>query len=306
MKRFLFFSIALFVTLVCSNVLAAARGIQDTWQRIAPVGESFSVLMPKAASEGSRRIPLDNKGTYIGRVYYCTANSKRYEIMSFAKTKPEWHDALESLERFVIGIEVSLKSTKNTLVFDRELSAAERPVRQYNLTIGKYSGVARLIGAGNWFYVVMVIGAESTSAEADQFLSSFTVGPANTESTNVMVDGEAYLNVDSARAPDTELPPEPWPDRMRPISGGILNGKALFLQQPEYPAEARQSGDSGDVQIRVVIDEQGKIIAAKAYTGARGLQDAAIAAALKSRFSPTRLSGQPMKVMGVIQYNFVP
>jgi hypothetical protein len=35
------------------------------------------------------------------------------------------------------------------------------------------------------------------------------------------------------------------------------------------------------------------------------LQAVAVAAARQARFSPTKLSGQPVKVTGVIQYNFV-
>jgi outer membrane biosynthesis protein TonB len=34
------------------------------------------------------------------------------------------------------------------------------------------------------------------------------------------------------------------------------------------------------------------------------LRDAAIQAAHRARFSPTKLSGQPVKVAGVINYNF--
>ena len=36
----------------------------------------------------------------------------------------------------------------------------------------------------------------------------------------------------------------------------------------------------------------------------RAMRDAAVQAALKARFSPTKLSGQPVKVSGVINYKF--
>jgi TonB family protein len=225
-------------------------------------------------------------------------------VMSFAKTDSEWHDALESFERFVLGIEGSLKGSENSLVFDHEVPLAGSAGRQYHLTIGRYSGVARLIEKNNWFYVVAVIGAEATSAEADHFFSSFTPGPVNAESSNVTVNVEAYLATESVSKSGDELPPEPWPHPLRPISGGVLNGKAVSLFRPEYPEEARQAGDRGEVRIFVVIDEQGKVIAAKAIAGPKSLQAVAIAAAWKSRFSPTRLSGQPVKISGVIEYKF--
>ena len=101
-------------------------------------------------------------------------------------------------------------------------------------------------------------------------------------------------------------PPEPKPTPPRaPISGGVLNGKAVHLVQPPYPPIARQAHASGTVVVQVLIDENGTVISAHAVSGHPLLQAAAVAAARASKFSPTKLSGQPVKVNGVIQYNFV-
>ena len=61
---------------------------------------------------------------------------------------------------------------------------------------------------------------------------------------------------------------------------------------------------TGVVVIQVVVDETGKVISAEAVSGPSLLKDAALQAALKARFSPTKLSGQPVKVSGVINYKF--
>lgn len=90
------------------------------------------------------------------------------------------------------------------------------------------------------------------------------------------------------------------------IHGGVLNGKALYLQKPLYPPEARSKRVAGAVRIQVLIDENGKIISAGAVSGPGMLQWAARDAACSSRFSPTTLEGYPVKVSGVITYNFVP
>jgi protein TonB len=58
------------------------------------------------------------------------------------------------------------------------------------------------------------------------------------------------------------------------------------------------------VQVDVILDENGKVVSATASSGPTILRDAAIQAALKARFSPTKLSGQPVKVSGVINYKF--
>lgn len=90
----------------------------------------------------------------------------------------------------------------------------------------------------------------------------------------------------------------------RPISGGVLNGKATSLPVPIYPHAARSSRASGLVVVEVVIDGSGKVISAKATSGHALLQQAAVAAAQQARFTPTLLSGQPVKISGVINYNF--
>ena len=103
-----------------------------------------------------------------------------------------------------------------------------------------------------------------------------------------------------------EVKEEPYspPAPRAPISGGVLNGKAVRLVQPSYPAIARTAHVSGTVTVQVVIDESGNVISAHATSGHPLLQSSAVAAARASKFSPTKLSGQPVKVSGVIIYNF--
>ena len=86
----------------------------------------------------------------------------------------------------------------------------------------------------------------------------------------------------------------------------VINGRALSLGRPEYPDEARALGLSGTVYVLATIDETGKVI--KAIDMCQGLpylSEASVKAAFKSRFTPTKLSGMPVKVTGLIQYNFV-
>jgi protein TonB len=91
---------------------------------------------------------------------------------------------------------------------------------------------------------------------------------------------------------------------LKPISGGILNGKAMSLPAPTYPEMAKRARASGLVEVEVVIDITGKVISAKATKGHSLLMQAAEQAAKQARFTPTLLSGQPVRVTGVITYNF--
>src|ERR1041385_1611796 len=105
---------------------------------------------------------------------------------------------------------------------------------------------------------------------------------------------------------DEPPPPEAKPTPPRaPISGGVLNGKAISLPKPAYPPIARAAHASGTVVVQVLIDENGNVVSAHAVSGHPLLQGAAVGAARSAKFSPTKLSGQPVKVTGVIQYNFV-
>ena len=90
------------------------------------------------------------------------------------------------------------------------------------------------------------------------------------------------------------------------VSGGVLNGRALNKIKPAYPAAAREAGASGTVEVRIVFDETGKVIWVKAFSGHRQLRQAAEDAAWQTKFSPTILSGQPVRTSGILLYNFVP
>ena len=87
--------------------------------------------------------------------------------------------------------------------------------------------------------------------------------------------------------------------------GGILNGRAIILQKPELSDQAWAARAAGMVHVVVTITDEGKVIRACAVNGHPLLWDAAERAALASEFAPTMLNGKPVKVTGVIGYNFV-
>ncbi|MGQ0543497.1 MAG: energy transducer TonB [Blastocatellia bacterium] len=102
-----------------------------------------------------------------------------------------------------------------------------------------------------------------------------------------------------------DAPPPPPKVIPKQISGGVLNGKATSLPKPPYPPAARAVRAGGPVTVQVLIDENGNVVSASAVSGHPLLRAAAASAARGAKFSPTKLSGQPVKVSGVITYNFV-
>jgi TonB family protein len=91
-----------------------------------------------------------------------------------------------------------------------------------------------------------------------------------------------------------------------PTSLAILNGKALSMPRPEYPMGVLGPRASGTVSVFVEVDEQGNVSSVRdVCQGPPDLTAATMKAVRKARFSPTIVSGQPVRVTGFVQYNFV-
>jgi len=140
--------------------------------------------------------------------------------------------------------------------------------------------------------VTTVLGGSNSNAQAPM-----PAGPGS---------GTVTTTTQKVTIADEPPPPAATPTpRTAPISGGVLNGKAINLPKPAYPPIARAAHAAGTVVVQVLIDENGNVVSAHAVSGHPLLQGAAVGAARQAKFSPTKLSGQPVKVTGVIQYNFV-
>jgi len=105
--------------------------------------------------------------------------------------------------------------------------------------------------------------------------------------------------------PDQPPPPPDTPKPPLVISKGPITGLAISLPKPNYPPLAKQIRLQGQVSVQVLVDETGRVVSAKAVNGHPLFLVEAQKAALQARFSPTRLGEQPVRVSGVITYNFV-
>ena len=125
---------------------------------------------------------------------------------------------------------------------------------------------------------------------------SDSIKPRTEEATNPSVPPPPPI---SKPAPKVEAP-----KKTTPISGGVINGKATNLVAPEYSKAAQAIKAGGEVKVQVTIDEDGNVVAASAASGHPLLRASAVSAARRSKFSPTLLSNQKVKVTGIIVYNF--
>ena len=144
-------------------------------------------------------------------------------------------------------------------------------------------------------------------ARPDSVRDTFNADPITPAGRTGVPDGTGNKPLVEMVEPPPPPPPAPTPvvPKVLNVSKGVLSGKAISLPKPSYPSIARPIRLHGAVSVQVLIDEDGKVISAKAVSGHPIFVPEALKAAMQARFSPTMLSQQPVKVSGVITYHFV-
>ncbi len=179
------------------------------------------------------------------------------------------------------------------------------------VTFGQVSAILLLVlGIGvAAIFVTFRGGSELAKSEQPAYDTANkmpVIAPANVSSnaanSNASTGNYSTNAIKPMGTPSTATTKEP----PKIISGGVVNGKAISLPQPPYPPAARAVRASGTVTVQVLIDVDGRVISATAVSGHPLFRSAAVAAARSATFSPTLLAGKPVKVSGVITYNFVP
>ncbi|HMH44217.1 MAG TPA: TonB family protein [Pyrinomonadaceae bacterium] len=151
--------------------------------------------------------------------------------------------------------------------------------------------------------------------------TDFVVGRGKVTITEI-AEAPEDLKPETATKPDAQTKPgtpQPGPTSVTPKGNasssandedlgprdlGILNNLATDLPKPIYPTEAKKNHVSGQVQVKVFLDETGKVVSAEATFGPEALQAAAVEAAKRARFKPQLVDGVPAKVFGIITYDF--
>jgi len=126
-------------------------------------------------------------------------------------------------------------------------------------------------------------------------------GPGTSTGGGRVVDPPRQVVLDDGQPPPPPEPPKP----PKVVSKGVITGLATYLPKPAYTEIAKRARAQGSVSVQVLIDETGRVVSAKALSGSPFLTGEAQKAAMQARFAPTLLSNQPVKVSGVITYNFV-
>lgn len=306
---------------------AAAHQYVHVWKWITPEDEEFTVLMPESNFRIRRELSFGGELKLKPISFEITNRGVLFSVLSFAKSEPATPKALdEFINGFRHAIINNTEGTQAALQFERELTLEGRAGRQFQLKVGDARGSARIYETVKHFYVVLALGGAEVEKASELFQSSFMFDKAGTSRVSEretrdalteprkppsplwpVVGGTTAFGVRTSGDAEAGKPPsgEAPKSREKIVSGGVINGKALSKPQPAFPPIAKAARAQGTVTVQVLVDEEGYVISAVAISGHPLLQQASVAAARQARFAPMTLEGKPVKVSGVITYNFV-
>jgi TonB family protein len=299
------------------------------WKEFAPPGEGFSVLLPGVPRKQTQQKPMPD-GKNMPVYIYSLNTSVEYVVIHsdfpFTVTGPEM-----SKKILDVGAQGAAKPGERELLQVREISLGEHPGRDIKVRIisNGATGRARIYLVGSRLYQTIIAtpsedGAPESAVKfnedaAAKFLDSFKLTTTRAQDSSVTPQTPAGLEETEGEVDRVtkELKAKNEPvygfcadlERCEPTEGStkavVEVGKPLSKPAPAYPPIAKAARAQGTVVVQVIVDEEGKVIAAQAQSGHPLLQAAAVKAAREVRISPTLLDGKPVKISGVITYNFV-
>lgn len=105
--------------------------------------------------------------------------------------------------------------------------------------------------------------------------------------------------------PAAPPPPPSAPKKtVRRVGGDVKPPRQLVRVNPVYPALAQIAKVEGTVEVDAVIDEEGKVVQARAVSGPPLLLAPALQAVLKWRYEPTYLDGMPISIQMEVEVAF--
>jgi TonB family protein len=156
---------------------------------------------------------------------------------------------------------------------------------------------------GSWMYERLDLAVEG--GETVSLLDRNVVQTPPGTPVDVEEDADDAAPEETEATGEGEPAESPSPSDGETVAEGALDGKAISKPQPPYPAMAKAAHASGLVTVRVTVDETGHVVSAEPVSGHPLLHAAAVAAAKQARFAPTLRDGEPVRVTGVLTYNFV-
>jgi TonB family protein len=278
----------------------------NQWKEFSPTEGGFRILFPNKPNEviGSVEIAGIQESTHE----YFSKASTEYRATYFlipGKMGRSPKALLRGLADSIVG------EPRGSVVSDQEILMDGQPGRLLEVNTAKGIVVrALLLVADSRLYRVTATiprgmapeKSEQAKLAAKRFLESFRIAPIlppaddNTYLVTEEGDVDRFLKAENVQTTGAagEL-----------VDQGGVNGRAVKLPPPRFPLGAHNPPVSGTVVVKVVIDEEGRVVAAQVVRGHPVFRNNALEAARGARFTPTLRDGKPVKTMGTITYNFV-
>jgi Ca-activated chloride channel family protein len=128
----------------------------------------------------------------------------------------------------------------------------------------------------------------NTAAKPEPLSGQFSINGASSAENSFIIDGQEISNYRTGAL----------------NSANSVRGRVEDLIKPEYTEAAKRARAAGTVNVRVKIDESGKVAEAKAVFGNPLLRAAAEQAARETKFAPAFVADRAVKIIGTLVYHF--
>src|SRR2546428_451510 len=286
-------TVSIAFTLLVAGLPDALAQSAGGWETLRPA-EEFTVLMPPGSTNEAGEYSYHQR---ILKTHLFLSTSKSGPVMAVVtmigiKSNPALYTEAQRLNSYVDAFKSWFPQKirgndaigKLTVAGDKTLNG--NAGREYRLTIADLNGTAQVFVTRKRFYAIVALNTKKDDALQEKFLGSFVLPEKSAEvQANVAAKSEDQEAPAAPAKPGDRAKPDagagdtaPKPvettggadaqsSKKAPISGGVLNGKALSLPAPEYPPIAKSAHASGTVTVKVTIDEYGNVAEANAVSG---------------------------------------
>ncbi len=203
----------------------------------------------------------------------------------------------------VIAVLIATAIAPDILPTPREALAFYEPARLIDIELPPPPPTPRQVAAPP---DVPTVSPDAAPVVAPTSIAPETWFPAVERSSDGVVNGVADgigANVvgvpDAPPAPVVTTPPEP----VR-LHRGIRAPEKIVNVPPAYPEMARIARIEGMVILEAVIDASGSVTSARVLRGHPSLDQAALDAVQRWKFTPARLNGEPIPVVMTVTVQF--
>lgn len=296
------------------------------WTEFAPAAGGFSILFPGTPQSSAQTLRLSERHSAELHIHSLTNATLECSVIYADYPIPVGDPAVA---RAVLdsGAKGAVESVNAELLSLTEITHEGYPGRvlRERMPDGKILRAKMVLVGQRLFQVAFTTPREDgVPAEvvrhyeesAAKFIDSFKlvrapaagpsgpVGPAQGQPAEAAGPGEVDLYLAAHRGEVFGRDSAAQPDASARPAATVINGKAISKPAPPYPALAKAARADGVVVVRVVVDEEGRVVAAQAESGHPLLRAVCVQTARQARFTPTLIEGRPVKIHGLISYNF--